>query len=230
MLGALCPRAEAAPNGLTQIPIAKVFADGVASFSLARSEQSSKTTTYTTQYGIDNKLEVGLDYQAAPSEQRTLLSNVKYLVAHRPGRLPDMAFGLANLATGQKAIPYFVATTQPRATGFSLGAIRPNNGGAYYGMAGISYSVTPTIQIVGDEIGGRADYSTIGVIASLTRTVSLNVAYAQPNTAGSAADGFVPRGYVVNLAYTFHLKGSEKGGSGAGQPKPGAGNTGGTGK
>ena len=216
------PPACGAPNGLTQIPIAKVFGDGVASFSVARAVQQSQTTTYTAQYGVGNVFEFGVDYQAAPPQQKTLLGNVKYLLAHRPGRLPDVSLGMTNVATGQKAVPYAVATTQPSATGLSLGVIRPGGSG-YEGMAGVSYNVTPTIEFVGDLIGGRQNYGTLGVIASLTKTVTLNVAYAGPNDGG-----LNPRGYVVNLAYTFHLKGGN-GGQASPQNKNPTGAAGGTG-
>jgi hypothetical protein len=209
-LSLLCPGVRAAPNGLTQIPIAKVFGDGVAAFSVARVAQQTQATTYTTQYGIGNVFEVGADYQAAPADQRTFLGNIKYLFAHRPGRLPDMACGLTNIATGQKAVPYAVATTQPRATGLSVGLIRPSGGGAYYGLGGVSYNVTPTLQLVADEIGGRSSYGTLGVITSLTKTITLNLAYARPNAARSSGDAN-PRGFVFNLAYTFHLKGGSRG-------------------
>ena len=217
----------AAPNGLTQIPIAKVFGDGVAAFSIARAEQGSKSTFYTTQYGIGNVVEVGVDYQAAPEGQTTFLSNFKALLAHSPGRLPDMAAGLQNVATGQKAVPYLVATTQPRATGFTLGLIRPG-GGAYYSLGGISYNVTPAVEIVADYIGGRASYSTLGFIASINKNISLNIAYAQPNSAGDAlSDGTNPRGYVVNLSYVFHLKGQRASKPGTGKnPAAGAGGAG----
>lgn len=218
-LSTLTIPALGAPNGLTQIPIAKIFGDGVASFSLNRSVQQSQVTTYTTQYGIGNQFEVGLDYQAAPPEQKTLLANIKYLLAHRPGRLPDIAVGFVNLATGQKAVPYAVATTQPKATGVSLGIIRPAGDG-YDGMAGISYNVTPTLEIITDYIGGRQSYGTLGFIDSLTKTITLNVAYAQPNSGDS------PRGYIFNLAYTFHLKG---GGNSSGQPQNPAAGSGGAG-
>ncbi len=219
-----CP-VFAAPNGLTQIPIAKVFGDGVAAFSAARAEEAGKTTLYTTQYGIANVLEVGVDYQAAPAGQRTFLSNVKALLAHRPGKLPDIACGLQNVATGQKSVPYLVATTQPRATGFSLGLIRPG-GGAYYAMGGISYNVTPDVQIVTDYIGGQVNYGTLGIIATVTKNVTLNVAYARPNSAGDALrEGENPRGYVVNLSYVFHLKGGGRGQSG-GSKNPTAGHGG----
>lgn len=196
--------ASAAPNGLTQIPIAKVFGDGVLSLSAEREVESSQTTTYTTQYGIGNRYEVGLDYQASPPGEETVLSNFKYLIAHRPGRLPDIAFGVTNVATGQQAIPYVVATTQPKALGLSLGLIRPAGGNAYDGMAGVSYNVTPAVQIVADDIGGRDNYATIGVIAEVTKTISVNVAYAAPY---SSNDGANPRGYIFNIDYTFHLKG-----------------------
>ncbi len=199
-----------APNGLTQIPIAKVFGDGVASLSFSRTVQSSQTSTYTSQYGIGNQFEFGIDYQAAPPGQQTLLANAKVLLVHRPRRLPDIAAGLTNVATGQKAIPYLVATTQPRATGFSTGIIRPNGGQAYYDMLGISYNVTPMVQIVSDYIGGKANYGTLGIIANVTKTLTLNVAYAQPNTWGNKSAGPNPRGYLFNLAYTFHLKGGEQ--------------------
>ena len=220
--------AGAAPNGLTQIPIAKVFGDGVAAFSVARAEQGSKSTFYTTQYGIANVLEVGIDYQAAPENQETFLSNFKVLLAHNPGHVPDIAAGLQNVATGQKAVPYLVATTQPRATGFSLGAIR-SGGGAYYALGGISYNLSPTVEIVADYIGGRASYGTLGVIASINKNISLNVAYAQPNTAGDPlGDGLNPRGYVVNLSYVFHLKNQH--GSQTGSAKNPAAGAGGAGK
>lgn len=210
LLAGAGPGALAAPNGLTQIPIAKVFGDGVASFSVSRTAQAGQTTTYTTQYGVGNDLEVGVDEQTAPAAQQTLLGNVKYLVAHRPGRLPDIAVGLTNIATGQQAVPYAVATTQPSALGVSLGLIRPaGEGGGYEGMAGLAYSVTPTVQIVSDEIGGRQNYGTLGVIAALSKTLTVNAAFARPNSAGE------PRGYILNLAYTFHLKG----GGSSGPPK-----------
>ena len=74
----------------------------------------------------------------------------RYLIAHSAwADCPDIACGLTNLATGQKAVPYLVATTQPRATGLSLGLIRPSGGDAYYGMGGVSYNVSPTLQFVG---------------------------------------------------------------------------------
>jgi len=94
--------------------------------------------------------------------------NFKALLAHRPGKLLGIACGLQNVATKQKAVPYLIATTQPRATGYSLGAIRPN-GGAFYGIAGLSYNVTPTVQIVTDMIGGRSNYGTLGIIATVTK-------------------------------------------------------------
>lgn len=213
---ALVGAARAAPNGLTQIPVAKVFGDGVASFSVARVVQSSQTTTYTAQYGLGNVFEFGADYQAALPEQRTLLGDVKYLVAHHPGRLPDIAFGMVNVATGQRAVPYAVATTQPSALGVSLGVIRPSGSG-YEGMGGLAYSVTPTVRIAADEIGGAQNYGTLGVIAGLTKTLTLNVAYARPNGAGD------PQGYVVNLAYTLHLKGSGKSQDGTQNANPTAG-------
>lgn len=211
-----------APNGLTQIPIAKVFGDGVASISLARVAQSSQATTYTTQYGIANLFEVGLDYQASPPGQETVLSNFKYLIAHRPGRLPDIALGMTNVATGQQAVPYAVATTQPGATGLSLGLIRPSGGHAYDGMAGVSYNITPTVELVADDIGGRDNYATFGVIANVTKTISLNVAYSQPCSSDGGAN---LKGYIVNLAYTFHLKGG--GGAASTQNKNPAAGTGG---
>ena len=191
--------AGAAPNGLTQIPIAKVYGDGVAAFSISRSDLSAQSATYTTQYGIDNRLEVGVDYQSAPADQRTFLGNAKYLVADNPGRLPDIAVGMTNVASGQRAVPYAVATTQPRATGMSLGSIRSTTSHAYEGMAGVSYNVTPTLQVVSDYIEGGDAYGTVGIIANLTPAITVNAAYCRPNSSDS------PRGYAFNIAYTFHL-------------------------
>lgn len=207
-LALLAPPSGAAPNGYTQIPIAKVFGDGVASFSIARVVENSQYTTYTTQYGFLNKFEAGIDYQAAPADQRTFLTNFKWLVVHKPGHLPDIAVGLENVATGQQAVPYAVATTQPRALGVSAGIIRPNVGDAYYGMGGLSYNITPNIQLVTDYIGGRADYTTYGFIATVAKNITVNAAYAQPNSAGNASNGTLNnRGYILNVAYTFHLRG-----------------------
>jgi len=206
----VAPPAWAAPNGLTQIPIAKVFGDGVASFSIAQTQETTQGTTFTTQYGVDNNFEVGIDYQASPADQKTFLTNVKYLLAHNPGHIPDIAIGLTNLATGQKAVPYAVATTQPRAVGISLGMTRPNSGNAADGMAGISYNVTPRIEVVGDYIGGRESYGTLGIIANVTDKFSVNVAFARPNSSHADEGGTNPNGYIVNLAYTFHLKGGSR--------------------
>jgi hypothetical protein len=210
--------AGAAPNGLTQIPIAKVFGDGVGSFSLARSQQSSDTTVYATQYGLWNWLEVGADYQAAPAGQQTLLGNAKVLLLHEPRRRPDVAAGLLNLAPHQKTIPYLVATTAPRAIGYSLGVTRTGSGG-YQLMGGLSYNLTPNFEIVFDGITGGESYRTLGFIANLSKSLTLNLAYARTNQAREN-----PSGYVLNLAYTVHLKGGkQQGGTSDKNPAPGAG-------
>lgn len=211
-------RVQAAPNGLTQIPIAKVFGDGVASFSLARSRQSDDSTVYTAQYGVSNRFEVGLDYQAAPAVQRTFLGNTKLLLLHQPRRLPDVACGILNVAPGQKAVPYLVATSAPRAWGFSLGVIRPSGGTAFRGLVGLSYGITPALQVVSDFINGRENYATLGGIYALSKTVTVNLAYALPNDGARN-----PHGYVLDVAYTFHLKGGghPQGGPENRNPAPG---------
>lgn len=208
MLVGLAQAAHAAPNGLTQIPIAKVFGDGVGAFSLAHAQQDTVSTVYTAQYGLWNWLEVGMDYQAAPKDQRTLLGNAKVLLLHQPKHLPDLAAGLQNLGHRQKAVPYLVATTAPSKVGLSLGIIRPSSGSAYRGMIGVSYNVTPNFQVVVDDITGRDNSRTFGFIANLSKLVTLNLAYARPH-GGPNADGF-----IFNLAYTLHLKGGgEQGGT-----------------
>lgn len=201
MMLAAAREAGAAPNGLTQIPIAKVFGDGVGLFSVARSQQSSDTTVYTTQYGIRNWLEVGLDYQAAPAAQQTPLGNAKVLLLHHPRRYPDVAAGLQNLAPHQKTIPYLVVTTAPRALGYSLGVTRSGSGG-YQLMGGVSYNLNAALQLVFDGITGGESYRTVGFIASLSRNMTLNLAYARPNDPRQNRTGF-----VLNLAYTIHFKG-----------------------
>jgi hypothetical protein len=55
--------------------------------------------------------------------------NTKYLLVHAPAHFPDVACGLQNVATGEHAVPYVVATTQPSALGFSLGLIHPSAAG-----------------------------------------------------------------------------------------------------
>ena len=218
---------HAAPNGYTQIPIAKVFGDGVAAFSFNSQLLGTYGAFYTTQYGIFNHTEVGVDYLGAPSSQRTYLGNAKYLLEHKPGKLPDIACGIVNVATGQRATPYVVATTQPGALGLSLGMIRPTAGG-FVGMGGLAYNASPTVQVVTDYVSGHDSYSTLGVIAAVTKNISVNLAYARPNRGGTI-DSPNPKGYVFNLAYVFHLKGGDKaGGSGGGGNKnPSAGGAGG---
>jgi hypothetical protein len=218
MLGLVPGSAQAAPNGLTQIPIAKVFGDGVGSFSVARSQQSSDTTVYTTQYGIRNWLEAGLDYQAAPANQQTVLGNVKVLLLHQPRQRPDIAAGLQNLAPHQKTLPYLVVTTAPRAIGYSLGVTRTSSGG-YQLMGGLSYSLNPNFQFVFDGITGGESYRTLGCIANVSKNLTLNLAYTRPNELKQN-----PAGFVVNLAYTLHIKGGKtQGGAPEKNPAPAGG-------
>jgi hypothetical protein len=65
----------------------------------------------------------GSAVQAAPAGQQTLLGNTKVLLLHQPRHLPDVAAGVLNLAPHQKLLPYLVASTAPRAIGYSLGFI-----------------------------------------------------------------------------------------------------------
>jgi len=224
VLAALSGRASAAPNGLTQIPIAKVFGDGVGAFSLAHSQLDSTSTVYTAQYGLWNWLELGVDYQAAPGGQTTPLGNGKVLLLHQPHHVPDVALGIENLAVGQEAVPYLVATTVPwapdargrGAPGLSLGVIRPGGSGCQL-LAGLSYNLSANLQLVADGITGPESYRTVGVIASLSRAITLNLAYAGPNDREKNRDGF-----IFNLAYTVHLKGGKRqGGPNEKNPSPG---------
>lgn len=150
--------AHCAPNGYTQIPIAKVFGNGVAAFSLNMSDlgypRSLFSTVYTMQYGLLNRFEAGFDYQAQPSSQETWLGNAKYLLMHEPGRLPDVACGVINVASHEKALPYLVATTQPGNLGISLGLTGSSTTRGLTGMGGLAYNLSPTVQIVADIIGG----------------------------------------------------------------------------
>ena len=216
---------HAAPNGYTQIPIAKVFGDGVAAFSFNSQLLGTYGAFYTTQYGIFNHTEVGVDYLGAPTSQRTYLGNAKYLLEHKPGKLPDIACGMVNIATGQRATPYVVATTQPGSLGLSLGMTRPTAGG-FVGMGGLAYSVSPKVQVVTDYVSGHDSYSTLGVIAAVTKSISVNLAYARPNSGGTV-DAPNPKGYVFNLSYVFHLKGGGKTGEGGANKNPSAGGGGG---
>ena len=178
-LGPLITPVLASPNGLNQIPIAKVYGDGGIALEAAQSNLcGASTTVFSTQHGLFNLYELGLDYQAAPTDQQALLANAKVLVFHRPGNLPDMSPGIENVATGQRAVPYFVAITQPRSTGMSLGIIRPALNG-YEGMAGVPYNISSTTQIVGDTIRGWSNYTTLGIISNITPSIQVNLAYAQ---------------------------------------------------
>jgi hypothetical protein len=208
-----------APNGYTQIPIAKVFGNGVAAFSLNMSDvgypRSLFGTVYTMQYGLLNRFEAGFDYQAQPTSQETWLGNAKYLLVHEPGRLPDVACGVINIASHEKALPYLVATTQPGNLGISLGLTGTNTTRGLAGMGGLAYNLSPNVQIVADIIGGRENYGTVGIIAALTKTTTLNVAYTHPNSSaigGSSGQ----QGFIVNLAYTFHALHSHHASSGDG--------------
>jgi hypothetical protein len=209
-LGTSGGAARGAPNGLTQIPIAKVFGDGVGAFSLAHTQTDSVSSIYTAQYGLWNWLELGVDYQAAPGGQQTPLGNAKVLLLHQPHRIPDVAAGIQNIAANQKAAPYVVATTAPwapdahgrGAPGLSLGVIRPSGGSAYQLLAGLSYNLSSNFQLVADGITGPENYRTVGFIVNLSKVVTLNLAYAQPNDGAKNAAGF-----IFNLAYTLHLKG-----------------------
>lgn len=191
----------AAPNGLNQIPIAKVYGDGGVAVSFAQSNLGGSTSIFTTQYGLYNIGEVGVDYQAAPGDQSSLLLNGKVLLLHKPGSLPDIAAGFENLASHRSTEPYIVATTQPKLFGFSVGGITPAGQSSQW-MGGVSYNATKNLQIVADAIGGGSNFTTVGVIDNITPLIQLNVAYAQPNSAAAGGPG-----YIFNLTYIFHMKG-----------------------
>ena len=188
-----------APNGLNQIPIAKVYGDQGVALSVSDVIEGQSAVTYTTQYGLFDMAEIGLDYQASPSSDRAFLGNAKILLLHKPGSLPDVAIGVQNVATGHEAVPYAVATTQPAKIGVSVGVIQPVSQPCQV-MGGISYTWTDQLQIVADAIAGSSNYSTLGVIANITPSLQFNVAYASPN--GKSAG---PQGCILNLTYIFHL-------------------------
>jgi hypothetical protein len=199
-VAATSSRVLGAPNGLNQIPIAKVYGDGGIASSFATSDLGGSSSFATFQYGLYNIAELGVDWQTSPSDQRAALLNGKLLLLHKPGGLPDVAVGFENVATNRQAVPYIVATTQPRLFGFSLGAIRPA-GEAYHAMGGLSYNATNNLQVVADLIGGVENFTSIGVIDNVTPQLQFNAAYAQPNSGSAGGPG-----YIFSITYIFHLK------------------------
>ena len=190
---------QAAPNGLTQVPLAPVYPAGDAVLGLTRARQGTTSTVYDLQFGVGDRGEVGIDYQAAPSVESFAAFKAKLLLMHKPERFPEVSLGIQNIASGQKAVPYLVATTQTGATGITLGSIRSGSG--YQGMWGLTYHLSPFVQAVIDRIGGPSGHGTLGLIWTLSPELSVNLAYSHPNHSESG-----PRGFVANIAYVLRLK------------------------
>ena len=208
---------QAAPNGLNQIPIAQTYSDGVADVEYCRTNIGTSSILLNTQFGLSRRLTAGVDYLTAPAANRAPILNAKYLLPPAAAGRPAIAAGVQSVVRGTRSQPYVVATGQLKAVGLSLGALRPGPGSRFYGMVGVSYNLTPAVQLTADEIGDRANYGTVGVIAALGPRLSLTVAYAKPNTGVSPGPanlpgtpvtaGLVnPRGYFVDLAYAFQFR------------------------
>ena len=229
--------AQAAPNGYTQIPIAKVFGKRGRRLlvfgepiGLQRGGRDDAVRAVQPVRG-GSRLPERADYD------RSLLGNAKYLLVHDPGHLPDVAAGMTNIARHQRADPYLVATTQPGAIGVSLGLTRPTAGG-FVGMGGVAYNLNPNAQFVADYVDGRGAYTTVGVIDAITPTDQRQFCVCAPelragDCAASARSGSADRDSSLNLAYVFHARHGKDSvvacGGGGGSKNPTAAGAGGAG-
>jgi hypothetical protein len=193
---ASCARAD----GLFSVPTAQNPDKSQIQFSL---EQDASGTSFrspdtlrlaTVQYGLTKRLAVGFDLRL--SGKTKIEPNIA-LALTRPKAPVALNIGFQNVGVrsfGEQ--PYLVASRDFRAFSLHSGLTHDSNG--THGMIGAEKHFGKRFEILGDYIGGRGNFATIGAQFTLAKDVGLEAGYMIANSRSDT------NGLYLSLERDFH--------------------------
>lgn len=195
-------------SGLVVIPTADTIGKGQYGIELqvdgVLPSQSSETRVINTEYGISDKMEIGVDFDQSKGVEASKLINAKFVIAKLYGANTSIAAGICNLADQSKSNPYLVATKELSACRVHFGAIHMDGKGRMF--AGVDRAINDKITLMADYTNGLDNYSSFGLSYQFNSSKSLLAGVEFPNVSG---DSLFTVHFVMNGNMHSRLGGGE---------------------
>ncbi len=186
--------ARACYSGLLLIPTAETVPAGEYSLDLQLDGDATvpEVNTYllNTEFGLNDRVEAGIDYLFSGDAGERLMVNAKYLAYSAETRA--VALGIYNLGGDRKMIPYVTALQDLGAVRGHLGAQR--NDGKIRWFVGVDRAVNDRLTLLADYISGDENAASLGVSYAINDRWSVCPGLVFPNEDSATS-------FTVHLVY-----------------------------
>jgi len=180
------PCAWACYSGLTLIPTVDTVGAGMLSIEgqvdSSTSPIHAETYILNTEFGIGERLEVGLDFDLSDGAESRVLLNGKYVLFPYRDRALSVAAGACNVANDVRTTPYLTCCVGAPSLKVHFGAMRTESHNRWF--AGIHKPLSRRVCIMADHISGDENFSAVGLECDLGRGLGLLVGRQFPNGSG----------------------------------------------
>ncbi len=173
-------------SGLALIPTADIV--GAKQYGIEMQVDGSiskpKADTYilNTEYGVTNRLELGIDYDFSKGASSRLLFNGKYVFLNNEDEKLAIAAGICNVGKHTESNPYMAATKDFNYLRGHAGVIK--TGGKLCGFIGADKDLTDKINLMADYTNGNDNNSSLGCNYQFTDNTALLSGIQFPNNSG----------------------------------------------
>lgn len=196
--------ASAFPGAVNLIPCTDLVGAnnlrlGYESDGHAQPYDSPYTQYLYSEYGVNDKLEIGLDSYDTENSTKNYF-NAKYLVSGENGKMPAIAVGTMFVNSNNKSSFFAVGCKTFGKTRFHLGA--QTQGDKDWLLVGADYAINDKFTLLADYQSGQNLYQTLGLYWKANQSLGVTVYYVRNNTEALRDTDVL----CLNLGYTLALQ------------------------
>jgi hypothetical protein len=174
-------------TSLVQIPTARVLDANTYEvqfeFDGRLSEAAVDTNLLETQFGLNPRLEAGIDFDMNGTSKSRFLGNVKYVVCTAENGSTELALGDFTLSSQLDDVPYVVASLGFGDFSLHVGGSQLDEAHPWW-MLGADSGISNKVVWMADYISGEGNYSSVGVQYNFSNRFNVLGAVLFPNSSG----------------------------------------------
>ncbi len=187
-------------SGLLVIPTAQTVGDGQYSYEFQTDGviqgMAAETRLFNNEFGIGDRLELGVDVDLDSQCISRVLGNGKYVAYRSHSGDLSAAFGVSNLAHRWKSAPFVVGSTRAGLVHFHLGAMSID--GRACAICGIDRELGK-LTLMADYTGGKDGLASVGFNYQIKESFGIMAGALLPN-------GDQDAGFTMHLVWCEPLK------------------------
>ena len=184
-------------SGLVIIPTADTIGKGQCGVELqmdvVMSTTKADTQLINTEFGIGDRMELGVDFDESEGAEATKMINAKLVLANIYSAKTSIAAGVCNLANEIKSNPFLVATKDCNEFRVHFGGIHID--GKQRWFAGVDHALNDRLIFMADYTNGLDNYSSLGFGYQISSSKSILAGVVFPNGSG---DSLFTMHFVMN--------------------------------